>query len=123
MSPRLGRFAARSGPDPEWIVLDLNLGPLPYHPSWLKLVRTSAAGYGFQGVAEVVGQGVSGGDGLPSGLDLDGAVAVGGLDEFPDRPACLCFDPPADGQRGEHDGQVRLDGGALAVADRPGLQV
>jgi hypothetical protein len=28
--------------------------------------------------------GVGGGDGLPSGLDLDGAVAAGGLYEFPD---------------------------------------
>ena len=27
------------------------------------------------------------------------------------------------GERGEHDGQVRFDGVALAVVDRPGLQV
>jgi hypothetical protein len=52
---------------------------------------------GVEGLAEVVGEGVGGGDGLPSGLDLDGAVAAGGLDEFPDRPAGLRFDSPADG--------------------------
>ena len=33
------------------------------------------------------------------------------------------FDPPADGERGEHDRQVRFDGVAFAVVDRPGLQV
>ena len=61
-----------------------------YNPSWLKLVRTSAgAGDGFEGLAEVVGQGVGGGDALPSGLDLDGAIAAGGLHELPDRPAGL----------------------------------
>ena len=87
-------------------------------------MRTSAAADdGFEGLAEVVGEGVGGGDGLPSGLDLDGAVAAGGLDEFPDRPAGLCFDPAADGEGGEHDRQVGLDGVALAVVDRPGLQV
>jgi hypothetical protein len=54
-------------------------------PSWLKLVRTSAAaGNGFEGLAEIVGEGVDGGDGLPSGLDLYGPVAAGGLNEFPD---------------------------------------
>ena len=46
-------------------------------------------GDGFEGLPEVVGQGIGGGDGLPSGLDLDGAVAAGCLDEFPDRPAGL----------------------------------
>ena len=60
-------------------------GLLSYDPSWLRLVRTSAAaGNGFEGLSEVVGEGVGGGDGLSSGLDLDGAVAAGGLDEFPD---------------------------------------
>jgi hypothetical protein len=50
-------------------------------PSWLKRVRTSAAaGDGFEGLAEIVGKRVGGGDGLPSGLDLDGAVAAGCLD-------------------------------------------
>ena len=59
----------------------------------------------------------------PSGLDLNGAVATGGLDEFPDRPAGLCLDPAADGKGGEDDGQVGLDGVARAVVDGPGLQV
>jgi hypothetical protein len=46
-------------------------------------VRKSAGAVdGIEGLAEVVGQGVGGGDGLPSGLDLDGPVAAGGLDEF-----------------------------------------
>jgi hypothetical protein len=69
------------------------------------------------------GERVGGGDGLPSGLDLDGAVAAGGLDEFPDGPACLGLDPAADGERGEDDGEVSLDGVALAVINGPGLQV
>jgi hypothetical protein len=56
-----------------------------YDLSWLKLVRTSAAaGDGVEGLAEVVGERVGGGDGLPSGLDLYGAVGAGGLDEFAD---------------------------------------
>ena len=53
--------------------------------SWAILVRKSLVAVdGVEGLAEVVGEGVGGGDGLPSGLDLDGAVAAGGLDEFPD---------------------------------------
>jgi len=36
----------------------------------------------LEGSADVVGEGVGGGDGLSSGLDLDGAVAAGGLDKF-----------------------------------------
>jgi len=56
-----------------------------YDPSWLKLVHTVPGGVdGVEGLAEVVGQGVGSGDRLPPGLDLDGAVAAGGLDEFPD---------------------------------------
>ena len=55
------------------------------NPSWLKLVHTlAAADYGFEGLAEVVGEGVGGGDDVLAGLDLDGAVAAGGFDEFPD---------------------------------------
>jgi phosphatidylinositol dimannoside acyltransferase len=62
----------------------VSLGLLPANLSWLKLVRTpAAAGDAFEGMAEIVGEGV-GGDGLPSGLDLDGAVAASCLDEFPD---------------------------------------
>ena len=87
-------------------------------------MRTSvAAADGVEGLAEVVGERVGGGDGLLSGLDLNGAVAAGGLDEFPDRPAGLRLDPPADGEGGEDDGEVGLDGVALAVVDGPGLQV
>jgi hypothetical protein len=52
--------------------------------SWAKLVRKSVGAVdGVEGLAEVAGDGVGGGDGLPSGADLDGAVAAGGLDEFP----------------------------------------
>ena len=69
------------------------------------------------------GQGVGGGDDVVAGLDLDGAVAAGGVDELADRPAGLVLDPAADGQGGEHDGQVGFDGVALVVVDRPGLQV
>jgi hypothetical protein len=68
--------AGRAGRGEQQIVED---------PSWLKLVRTLAAvGDGFEGLAEVVGEGVGGGDGMPSGLDPDGAVVAGCLDEFPD---------------------------------------
>ena len=53
--------------------------------SWAILVRKSAIGVdGVEGLAEIVGERVGGGDGLPTGLDLDGAVAAGGADELPD---------------------------------------
>ena len=60
------------------------------HLSWLNLVRKPARLVdGVEGSAEVVGEGVCGGDGLPSGLDLDGAVAAGGLTNFLiDQPVC-----------------------------------
>jgi hypothetical protein len=92
--------------------------------SWAILVRKLAAAIdGVEGLAKVFGKGVDGGDGLLSGLDLDRSVAAGCLDEFPDRPAGPCLNPPADGQGGEHDRQMGLDGIALAVVNRPGLQV
>jgi hypothetical protein len=75
------------------------------------------------GVAEVVGDGVGGGDFVRAGLDRDGAVAAGCLDELADGPAGLVLDPAADGQGGEDDGQVGFDGVALAVLDGSGLQV
>ena len=50
------------------------------HPSGKSVV----AGEGVEGLAEVAGEGIGGGDGLPSGLYLDGAVSAGGLGEFPD---------------------------------------
>jgi hypothetical protein len=56
-------------------------------------------------------------------LDRDGAVAACGPDEFLHAPTGLVFDPVADRQSGEHDRQVRLDGFAGVVVDRPGLQV
>jgi hypothetical protein len=56
-------------------------------------------------------------------MDLYRAVAAGDLDEFPDRPAGSRLDQPADGEGGEDDREVGLDGIALAVVDRPGLQV
>jgi hypothetical protein len=74
-----------------------------------------------QGLLEVVGEGVGGGDGVRAGLDGDGAVAAGGADEFPDAPAGGGLDPVADGQGGEDDGQVRFDGVARAVVDGAGL--
>ena len=48
-------------------------------------------------------------------MDLDGAVAAGGADDFLDGPAGAVLDGPGDGQGGEHDGQVGLDGVALAA--------
>ena len=55
-----------------------------YYLSWAILVRKSGGAVdGVEGLAQVVGDGVGGGDGLPSGLDLDGAVAAGCPDEFP----------------------------------------
>jgi hypothetical protein len=54
-------------------------------------------------------------EGLPTGLDLDGAVTAGYLNEFPDRPTGPRFDPPADGECAEDDGEIGLDGAAFAV--------
>lgn len=55
----------------------------PDDPSWLKLVRTPAGVVDrFEGLAQVVGERVRGGDDVVAGLGLDGAVAAGGLDEF-----------------------------------------
>ena len=75
-----------------------------------------------EGVAEVIGQRVGCGDGVVAGLDLDGPAAAGGADEFPDRPARLRFDPAADREGGEHDGQVGFELKQLAstrkAADR-----
>ena len=62
-------------------------------------------------------------DGVRVGLDLDGLVAAGGADEPADRPSGLRFAPAADGQGGEHDGQVcRLRSVAFVVVDGPSLQ-
>jgi hypothetical protein len=56
----------------------------PVDLSWAILVRKSVGAVdGVEGLAQVVGNGVGGGDRLLAGLDLDLAVAAGGLDEFP----------------------------------------
>jgi hypothetical protein len=52
-----------------------------------------------------------------AGYDMDGAAAAGGTHEFLDAPAGLGLDVVADGQRGEHDAQVRFDGFAGVVID------
>jgi hypothetical protein len=44
--------------------------------------KSVGAGDGFEGLAEFAGDWVGGGNGVRAGLDLDGAVAAGGLDEF-----------------------------------------
>jgi hypothetical protein len=76
-----------------------------------------------EGVAEVGRERVLGGDGVLAGADLDRAVAAGGADEFLDGPAGAGLDEAGDGEGGEHDGQVGVDGLALAVVDGPGPQV
>jgi hypothetical protein len=70
----------------------------------------------MEGVAEVVGQLLGGGDGVRVGLDLDGAVVAGCLDEFADLPAGLVVDPATAGQRREDDGQMGVDSVALACS-------
>jgi hypothetical protein len=87
------------------------------------LVRSRSAVNLVEGDPEVGGEGIGGGDGMPSGLDLEGAVSAGGLGEFADGPAGLVLDPAADRQGREDDGQVGLDRVALVVVDGPGLQV
>jgi hypothetical protein len=68
-------------------------------------------------------QWVLGGEGVVAGADLDGPVPAGGADELPDGPAGAVLDEPGDGQGGEDDGQVGLDGVSRSVVDRPGSQV
>jgi hypothetical protein len=55
-----------------------------------------------------------------SGLDLDGAVAAGGLDEFADGPAGPVPGPSADRRGGEDDGRVGFGRVAQVVVDGPG---
>jgi hypothetical protein len=45
-------------------------------------VRTWVVVNAIEGAAEVVGQGVGGGDDVAAGLDLDGLVAAGSADEL-----------------------------------------
>ena len=58
---------------------------------------------------------------MSSDSDPDGAIAAGRLDKLPYAPTGLAFDPVADRQGGEHDREVRFDGLAFVVIDRPGL--
>jgi hypothetical protein len=64
---------------------------------------------GFDGLSEVVGSRVSGGDDVIAGLDVNGAVAAGGLDEPAGGPAGRVLDPAADGQGREDDAQLAAD--------------
>jgi hypothetical protein len=63
-----------------------------------------------RGVAEVGRERVFGGEDVLAGADLDGAITACSTDEFLDAPTGLVLDPVADGQCGEHNAQVRLDG-------------
>ena len=53
-------------------------------------------------------------------LDGDRAQRTQGSDELLDGDAGLVLEVAADRERGEHDGQVRLDGVTLAVEDWTG---
>ena len=72
-------------------------------------MRTDVAVDVVEGLIEVGGQGIDGGDGAVAGSDFGGAVAAGGTDEFPDRPARLVPDPAADRQGGEDDGGASIE--------------
>ena len=50
-------------------------------------------------------------------------VAAEGGEELLGGPSGGSFEPSADGEGGEHDGEVGLDRLALVVIDRPGAQV
>ena len=105
------RYFASSQPRHPGEVLD---------PSWLNLIAGRLLCVDcFEGLAEFVGERVGDGDGVPPGLDLDGPVAAGGLDEFPDGPAGPVLDPAADRESGEDDRQAGFDRVAQAVADGP----
>lgn len=53
------------------------------HPS----AQVSCTIAGVESLAQAVGDGVGGSDGLSADLDLDGAVTASCLDEFPGQPA------------------------------------
>src|SRR5215211_9142682 len=88
--------------------------------TWLNLVSSGCVLDGADGGSGVIVEGCSGVEDVVAGLDGDAAVAAQGLHEFPDRPAGLAFEPVADGEGGNHDGEVGLDGVAFVVVDRPG---
>jgi len=95
----------------------------PYHLTWLTLAQLAGLVDRFECGSEIVGERVGGGDELWAGLDLDRTVAAGRLDELPDRPSGCRLDPAGDGERGEDDRQVGLDGVALVVVNGAGLEV
>ena len=66
-------------------------------PELAQLVHSGIVVDAAEGLVDVLGQRVSGGDDVVSGLALDGEVAAGGADEFRDWPAAPVLDPPADG--------------------------
>jgi hypothetical protein len=79
------RWTEQSAPDLPLYRYRAQVDHGSYYLSWAILVRKSAIGVdGVEGLAEIVGERIGGGDGLPTGLDLDGAVAAGGADELPD---------------------------------------
>jgi hypothetical protein len=66
-----------------------------------------------EGVAEAGRERVFGGEGVLAGADLDGAVAAGGADEFPDGPAGAVPGEPGDGEGGEDGAQVGVEDSRL----------
>ena len=48
-------------------------------------------------------------DGVAVDVDFEGAVALQGPDQTPEREACVVFEFVSDGHRCHHDGQVRVD--------------
>ena len=81
----VGYAAATIRLDPAWALAPgASLHSLK--PELAQLVRSGIVVDAAEGLVDVSGQRVGGGDLLVSGLDLDGAVAAGGADEFPDGP-------------------------------------
>jgi hypothetical protein len=72
-------------------------------PEWAFLVRNSAGRWMALTAWRRSSAREARDDNLPYGLDLDRAVATGGLDRFPGRPAGSRFNTPADRQGGGHD--------------------
>ena len=56
-------------------------------------------------------------------MDVDGAVAAGGVYELLDRPAGAVFEESAHGERGEHDREMRVDRLAFVVVYQSGGEV
>jgi transposase len=73
------------------------------NPTRAKLVRNVAGVDLGDGVGEVFGRWLGGGDGVVAGADGDGSVAACGADEFLDAPAGGLLDPVRHRQCCEHD--------------------